>query len=135
MATESLIPQRGQGYRPPKDRQREILTQMRDNWRDQGFQAEMNAVAAEEQTGEDEDGKTVEERKATWQIKADNCYGSARKMDEELEKLGPGKGPRLLKSKDSPKSVAVPSASVVSESARDGARVDDELRVDDEKRS
>lgn len=85
------IPEPGGSYRPPKDRQRQIVIAMRDDFRDKGFQAEMNAKAVRVQSP-DEDGQTIEQREEQWLATAANCYASAHEMDKELEALPAPRG-------------------------------------------
>lgn len=65
-----------------------MLTQMRDNFRAQGFEAEMNAVAVRVQVASSEEEKSGKVKIISdFESKAQNCYLSAEELSGELAKL------------------------------------------------
>lgn len=65
-----------------------MLTQMRDNFRAQGFEAETNADALSCQVvPEPEQKATLEKLITDYKGKAENCYRSAEALSLQLAKL------------------------------------------------
>lgn len=65
-----------------------MLTQMRDQFRAQGFEAEMNAEAVSVQVSESEEEEAARTKMvAECRSKAENGYRCAEKMSELLAKL------------------------------------------------
>ncbi len=75
--------------RPELEVRRQLLTQMRDDLRAKGFQAEMNAEALAVQTPSDDDNGRAVHDKAIADLKtmATNCYRGAEALSAQLAKL------------------------------------------------
>lgn len=65
-----------------------MLTQMRDQFRAQGYESEMNALAVSVQLGNTEEEKASQTKLvADYGTKAENCYRSAEELSAALAKL------------------------------------------------
>lgn len=73
--------------RPELEVRRQMLTQMRDNFRAQGFEAETNVDALSVQTVDPENRAVWEKMLSDYQGKAQNCYRSAEALSAQLAKL------------------------------------------------
>ncbi len=73
---------------PELEVRRKMLTQMRDNLRAQGFEAEMNAEALAVQDSEGEEATNAKAKLiADYRTKASNGYKSAEALSAQLAKL------------------------------------------------
>lgn len=86
LKTAPLIPTAGPSYRPALEQRRAMLTSARDQFRQKGYEAELNIEALKVQSQE-EDGETTEQRVTDATNTAENAYKAARRMDELLSKL------------------------------------------------
>lgn len=84
-------------FPPPLDIKREQLTRARENFRQQGFAAEMDIEALRVQDAGD--GESIEAQIKKLEHSRDNAYRAARRMDEMLQKLPVPKGekPKIVK--------------------------------------
>lgn len=74
--------------RPELETRRAMLTQMRDSFRAQGFEAEMNVTALKVQIVQgEEESQALAKMIADYEGKARNCYRSAEGLSAELAKL------------------------------------------------
>jgi hypothetical protein len=74
--------------RPELEVRRQMLTQMRDNFRAQGFEAETNVDALAVQLTDGPEAKTQWEKMISdYRSKAENCYRSAEALTGQLAKL------------------------------------------------
>ena len=80
--SSQFIPQK---FPPSKDVQRQQLERAREEFRQQGFAAEMNIEALLVQNGGDDE--SVADQIKKFEHSRDNAYASARRMDELLKKL------------------------------------------------
>ena len=85
--TSQFIPQK---YQPSKDVQRQQIERAREEFRQQGFAAELNIEALLVQSAGDDE--SVEAQIKQFEHSRDNAYASARRMDEMLKKLPAPKG-------------------------------------------
>lgn len=80
-------------YRPDTRIMREILTATRDQYRIDGYKAEVSTVALRAQRGRNEDEKKqLTEKLADLAHSAECAYAAARALDEEIAKLPPDEG-------------------------------------------
>lgn len=80
-----LIPVRGNTYRPPLEQQRAMIERQRDEFRSMGYKAELDIEAISVQ--EAGDGEKLAESIKNLEHQRDNCYASARLMEEKLKKM------------------------------------------------
>lgn len=74
--------------RPELEVRRSMLTQMRDNFRAQGFEAETNAQALAVQFAPDTESKAALAKAVSdYETKSENCYRSAEAVSAQLAKL------------------------------------------------
>ena len=74
--------------RPELEVRRTMLSQMRDSFRAQGFEAEMNAIGVAVQSADDEETKAARQKMIDdYNTKSENCYKSAEALSAELAKL------------------------------------------------
>lgn len=72
-------------FPPPLETKRAQLTQARENFRQQGYAAELNIEALRVQ--DEGDDESIAAQVKSFEHSRDNAYKAARRMDEMLNKL------------------------------------------------
>jgi hypothetical protein len=81
---------------PDVEVRRRMLTQMRENFQEQGFEHAMNAEACRVQSAKDASvtPEVLAAKVAELEGQSRNAYAAARRMDEELKRLPKPKTPK-----------------------------------------